>query len=162
MPRPTDVKWTECEDAALQRYMQDEGFALQYGPNNWTMLSYMPELRGKTNKHIRCRWYDVLDPALVKGAFEEWEDKEIRAHVVNEGAKAWSMVAPLLLTLATLWCSPGHVSCVRVSIPKRHPSIPRWRQWSLRGGGEKPRTRRGCKRFAWELDAEVACSPTKL
>lgn len=68
----------------------------------------------------------------------------------------------LLLTLTTLWCSPGHVSCVRAFIPKWHPSILRWRQWSLRGGGEKQRTRRGCKRFAWELDAEVACAPRKL
>ena len=68
----------------------------------------------------------------------------------------------LLLTLTTLWGSPGHVSCVRASIPKWHASILRWRQWSLRGGGEKQRTRRGCKRFAWELDAEVACAPRTL
>ena len=87
--------------------MQDEGFALQHGPNNWAMLSCMPELRGKTNKQIASRWRCVLDPALVKGPFEEWEDEEIQAHVKKKGANAWGMVANKLgrsaMAVLTRW-----------------------------------------------------------
>ena len=74
-------EWTEYEDGALRRYMQDEGLK-----NNWALLSYMPELKSKPRHAIRKRWMNHLRPGLLTGAFSSDEDAVIREHVRNKGA----------------------------------------------------------------------------
>ena len=85
---PTAGKWTACEDAALLRYMQDDGLK-----NNWALLSHMPELKSRTATAIRNRWMNELRPGLVTGAFSKNEDAVIREHVDNKGAVGWGKLA---------------------------------------------------------------------
>ena len=81
-------EWTEYEDGALRRYMQDEGLK-----NNWALLSHMPELKSRANNSIRARWMNHLRPGLVTGAFSKEEDAVISEHVLNKGAKGWGGLA---------------------------------------------------------------------
>ena len=85
---PTAGKWTACEDAALLRYMQDDGLK-----NNWALLSHMPELKSRTATAIRNRWMNELRPGLVTGAFSKNEDAVIRERVDNKGAVGWGKLA---------------------------------------------------------------------
>ena len=82
------VKWTECEDAALRRYMQDKRLA-----KNWALLSHMPELKSRARCSIRARWMNVLRPGLVTGAFSKEDDAVISEHVRNKGVEGWGELA---------------------------------------------------------------------
>ena len=97
MPRTITVPWTEDEDAALCKYMQDADFVQRFGTNSWTILSTMPGLQGRIPCQIRARWCSKLQPGLVKGFFTPEEDAAIREHVKDKkGEGKWAEIGKQL------------------------------------------------------------------
>ena len=96
MPRTITVPWTEGEDAALCKYMQDADFVQRFGTNSWTILSTMPGLQGRIPGQIRARWRSKLQPGLVKGPFTKEEDAAIREHVKDKGERQWTEIGKQL------------------------------------------------------------------
>ncbi|KAM9408423.1 v-myb avian myeloblastosis viral oncogene homolog-like 2b [Pholidichthys leucotaenia] len=79
------VKWTQEEDDKLKALVQ------KLGPNDWkNIASHIPS---HTEHQCQHRWFKVLDPELVKGAWTKEEDEKVIELVRLYGNKQWAMVA---------------------------------------------------------------------
>lgn len=84
--------WNEVEDEALCKLIE------QYGNKKWTMICHQLNVQlyqGESIRHARqCRerWYNHLDPTLLKSEFSLQEDILILEHQAQVGNK-WAIIA---------------------------------------------------------------------
>lgn len=79
------VKWTHEEDEKLKALVQ------KLGTTDWKYIgSYMPT---HTEHQCQHRWFKVLDPELIKGAWTKEEDEKVIELVNRYGNKQWAIVA---------------------------------------------------------------------
>jgi hypothetical protein len=86
-PRAACVKWIPDEDARLIDLVATHGVG-NWG--DWTAIAREMNT-GKTNKQVRDRWIQTLDPTINKGPWEPEEDK-----ILIEGVEAkhsWTAIA---------------------------------------------------------------------
>lgn len=76
--------WTDDEDAALTRAVQQHGVA------SWCHISKF--VQGRTSKQCRERWHNQLKPEIYRGAWTGEEDKLILDLVKAHGRK-WAFIS---------------------------------------------------------------------
>ncbi|CAL1357744.1 unnamed protein product [Linum trigynum] len=76
--------WRPAEDAKLKELV-----AL-YGPQNWNLIAEKMEAR--SGKSCRLRWFNQLDPRVIKRAFSEEEEEKLMAAHRTYGNK-WALIA---------------------------------------------------------------------
>ncbi|KAL8471611.1 hypothetical protein ACS0TY_029021 [Phlomoides rotata] len=78
--------WKPYEDAKLRELVA------VYGPQNWNLIA--EKLEGRSGKSCRLRWYNQLDPKIIKTAFtEEEEERLVEAHRVY--GNKWAFISRL-------------------------------------------------------------------
>ncbi|XP_023528174.1 transcription factor CSA-like [Cucurbita pepo subsp. pepo] len=78
--------WRPAEDAKLKELVA------RYGPQNWNLIA--ENLRGRSGKSCRLRWFNQLDPRINRAAFnEEEEERLVTAHRLY--GNKWAMIARL-------------------------------------------------------------------
>ena len=86
---PVIVKgpFTEAEDELIREYVRENG------PTNWPRItSFLPN---RSPKQCRERWFNHLDPSVVKHAWTPDEDETIFRNYQKFGPK-WSIIAKLI------------------------------------------------------------------
>lgn len=87
--RPGLIKgsWAKEEDFLLSSWVQENG------ANNWAGCAKI--ITGRNGKQCRERWYNNLDPNIIKGQWTKVEDQLI-FHFVKTMGPRWSMIAQAL------------------------------------------------------------------
>nr|XP_004503065.1 transcription factor MYB54 [Cicer arietinum] len=76
--------WQPAEDQKLKQLVN------QYGPQNWNFISQ--QLEGRSGKSCRLRWYNQLNPNIIKNPFsDEEEDLLLSLHKVK--GNKWAAIA---------------------------------------------------------------------
>ncbi|KAI4366622.1 hypothetical protein MLD38_022479 [Melastoma candidum] len=86
--RPTFTRghWRPAEDETLRRLV------CEFGPQNWNAIA--EHFQGRSGKSCRLRWFNQLDPRIVKRPFsEEEEERLLAAHRVH--GNKWAFIARL-------------------------------------------------------------------
>ena len=86
---PVIVKgpFTEAEDELIREYVKENG------PQNWPRItSFLPN---RSPKQCRERWFNHLDPSVVKHAWTPEEDETIFKNYQRLGPK-WSIIAKMI------------------------------------------------------------------
>ncbi|XP_052223491.1 myb protein-like isoform X2 [Dreissena polymorpha] len=81
-------RWSKEEDDKLKLVVEQVGVA------DWSLVSqYFPD-----HSDLQCqhRWYKVLNPDLIKGAWTKEEDDQVVSLVEQFGAKKWTVVSKYL------------------------------------------------------------------
>ncbi|KAJ1401265.1 SANT/Myb domain [Sesbania bispinosa] len=76
--------WRPCEDERLRQLVK------QYGPQNWNFIS--EHLEGRSGKSCRLRWYNQLDPNIIRNPFTDEEEEMLLALHKVKGNK-WAAIA---------------------------------------------------------------------
>lgn len=86
---PVIVKgpFTEAEDDLIREYVKE------HGPQNWPRITQF--LPNRSPKQCRERWFNHLDPSVVKHAWTPEEDELIFQNYLKLGSK-WSVIAKLI------------------------------------------------------------------
>lgn len=84
--RSYGVKWTPSEDETLK------ALAIADIHKDWNRIASRLGT-DKTAPQCLRRWQKVLNPELVKGAWSDAEDEQLRLLVETQGAKDWSLIA---------------------------------------------------------------------
>lgn len=79
--------WTKEEDRKLLEWVRCEG------PCKWSQCA--DYIKGRTGKQIRERWFNTLNPNVVKGNWSAKEDELIFKMFASVGSK-WSKIAEVL------------------------------------------------------------------
>ncbi|XP_054820229.1 transcription factor MYB54 [Prosopis cineraria] len=79
--------WRPAEDERLKQLVE------QYGPQNWNFVA--EHLDGRSGKSCRLRWYNQLDPNIVKRPFTEEEEEILLALHKVKGNK-WAAISRFL------------------------------------------------------------------
>ncbi|XP_028766028.1 transcription factor MYB117-like [Neltuma alba] len=79
--------WRPAEDERLKQLVG------QYGPQNWNFIA--EHLDGRSGKSCRLRWYNQLDPNIVKRPFTEQEEEILLALHKVKGNK-WAAISRFL------------------------------------------------------------------
>jgi hypothetical protein len=79
--------WKDAEDDTLRHWV------LLNGPQRWSHCSKL--IPGRSGKQCRERWFNNLDPNIVKGQWTDSEDRLIFDLYRKEGPK-WSLIAQAL------------------------------------------------------------------
>ncbi|KAI9113790.1 hypothetical protein K1719_015041 [Acacia pycnantha] len=79
--------WRPAEDERLKQLVA------QYGPQNWNFIA--EHLDGRSGKSCRLRWYNQLDPNIVKRPFTEEEEEILLALHKVKGNK-WAAISRFL------------------------------------------------------------------
>jgi hypothetical protein len=94
------ARWEKCLDPNIRKgpFGADEDmivrtFVAQHGPRNWSQLSALLPHRGP--KQCRERWFNHLDPSVVKADWTPQEDQVIFREVERIGPK-WSTIAKMI------------------------------------------------------------------
>ncbi|XP_022939395.1 transcription factor MYB52-like [Cucurbita moschata] len=78
--------WRPAEDQKLRRLVE------QYGAQNWNSIA--EKLQGRSGKSCRLRWFNQLDPRIIRKPFsEEEEERLLAAHRIH--GNKWSLIARL-------------------------------------------------------------------
>lgn len=87
--RPGLVKgpWTKIEDESLVRHV------VEFGWTSWTDIA--TEVKGRTSKQCRERWFHHLDPAIKRSPYTSDEDSLILEQHAQFGGR-WAQIACLL------------------------------------------------------------------
>ncbi|CAN7016508.1 unnamed protein product [Brassica oleracea var. botrytis] len=78
--------WKPYEDFKLQELVT------VFGPKKWNHIAR--KMQGRTGKSCRLRWFNQLDPRIIKSAFSEEEEEKLLAVHRTFGNK-WSLIAKL-------------------------------------------------------------------
>ncbi|WVZ71622.1 hypothetical protein U9M48_020189 [Paspalum notatum var. saurae] len=78
--------WRPAEDAKLKELIA------QHGPKNWNLIA--EKLQGRSGKSCRLRWFNQLDPRIVRRAFTAEEEARLLAAHRASGNK-WALIARL-------------------------------------------------------------------
>ncbi|GAB2272716.1 hypothetical protein Dimus_007536 [Dionaea muscipula] len=78
--------WKPAEDANLKQLVA------QFGPHNWNLIG--EKLEGRSGKSCRLRWFNQLDPRIIRKPFTEEEEERLLAAHRAYGSK-WAMIAKL-------------------------------------------------------------------
>jgi hypothetical protein len=91
------ARWEKCLDPAIHKgpFTPDEdqliiNFVAQNGPRTWPQITSI--LPHRSAKQCRERWFNHLDPSVVKTEWTAQEDKFIFQQVEQHGPK-WSVIA---------------------------------------------------------------------
>jgi len=84
--RSYGVKWSPGEDETLK------ALAIADVHKDWNRIASRLGT-DKTAPQCLRRWQKVLNPELVKGAWSDAEDEQLRLLVETQGAKDWSLIA---------------------------------------------------------------------
>ncbi|KAK7353653.1 hypothetical protein VNO80_19104 [Phaseolus coccineus] len=76
--------WRPSEDETLKKLVK------QYGPQNWNFIS--EHLERRSGKSCRLRWYNQLDPNIIKKPFTEEDEERLLALHKVKGNK-WAAIA---------------------------------------------------------------------
>ncbi|KAI4375155.1 hypothetical protein MLD38_013059 [Melastoma candidum] len=85
-PTFTRGHWRPAEDETLRRLVY------QFGPHNWNAIA--EHFQGRSGKSCRLRWFNQLDPRIVKRPFSEKEEERLLAAHRVHGNK-WAFIARL-------------------------------------------------------------------
>jgi hypothetical protein len=93
------ARWEKCLDPNLHKgpFTPDEdqlivNFVAQKGPRSWPqIISLLPN---RSSKQCRERWFNHLDPTVVKSEWTSQEDRLIFDQVQEHGPR-WSVIAKL-------------------------------------------------------------------
>ncbi|XP_038886593.1 transcription factor MYB54-like isoform X1 [Benincasa hispida] len=78
--------WRPAEDEKLRQLVE------QYGAQNWNSIA--EKLQGRSGKSCRLRWFNQLDPRIIRKPFsEEEEERLLGAHRIH--GNKWSLIARL-------------------------------------------------------------------
>ncbi|KAK2367555.1 hypothetical protein P8452_55863 [Trifolium repens] len=76
--------WRPSEDEKLRELVES------YGPHNWNAIA--ENLRGRSGKSCRLRWFNQLDPRINRSPFtEEEEERLITSHRIH--GNRWAVIA---------------------------------------------------------------------
>lgn len=76
--------WRPSEDEKLRELVES------YGPHNWNAIA--ENLRGRSGKSCRLRWFNQLDPRINRNPFtEEEEERLITSHRIH--GNRWAVIA---------------------------------------------------------------------
>ncbi|XP_058773552.1 transcription factor MYB52-like isoform X2 [Vicia villosa] len=76
--------WRPSEDEKLKELVES------YGPHNWNAIA--ENLRGRSGKSCRLRWFNQLDPRINRNPFtEEEEERLITSHRIH--GNRWAVIA---------------------------------------------------------------------
>lgn len=89
--------FTQEEDAIICRESQKNGS--QSSQKQWAHIAAL--IPDKTPSQIAKRWTNVLDKRIAKGAWTEFEDKQLKSWVDEKGESEWSNCARTLLPWRT-------------------------------------------------------------
>ncbi|KAI6696992.1 hypothetical protein NL676_017111 [Syzygium grande] len=78
--------WRPAEDSKLKELVA------KYGPQNWNLIA--ENLKGRSGKSCRLRWFNQLDPRINRKPFSEEEEERLLAAHKMYGNK-WAMIARL-------------------------------------------------------------------
>jgi hypothetical protein len=98
-PSQVSARWEKCLDPMIQKgpFSVDEdqliiNYVRQHGPHNWPHIASV--LPHRSAKQCRERWFNHLDPAVIKAEWTPEEDELIFQQVEAQGTK-WSLIAKL-------------------------------------------------------------------
>ncbi|KAK4490170.1 hypothetical protein RD792_000827 [Penstemon davidsonii] len=78
--------WRPAEDEKLRQLVE------KYGPQNWNSIA--ENLKGRSGKSCRLRWFNQLDPRINRRPLsEEEEEKLIAAHKIH--GNKWALISRL-------------------------------------------------------------------
>ncbi|XP_022952794.1 transcription factor MYB52-like [Cucurbita moschata] len=78
--------WRPAEDEKLRQLVD------KYGAQNWNSIAQ--KLQGRSGKSCRLRWFNQLDPRIIRKPFsEEEEERLLAAHQIH--GNKWSLIARL-------------------------------------------------------------------
>ncbi|KAJ0230852.1 Myb domain protein 89 [Hirschfeldia incana] len=78
--------WKPSEDFKLKELVE------AFGPKKWNHIAR--KMQGRTGKSCRLRWFNQLDPRIIKRAFTEEEEEKLLA-VHRKFGNKWSLIAKL-------------------------------------------------------------------
>ncbi|CAL9045789.1 unnamed protein product [Musa banksii] len=78
--------WRPAEDSKLRRLVE------LYGPQNWKLIA--ENLKGRSGKSCRLRWFNQLDPKINRRPFTEQEEEKLMTAHRLHGNK-WATIARL-------------------------------------------------------------------
>ncbi|KAL0898386.1 hypothetical protein Bca101_082347 [Brassica carinata] len=78
--------WKPSEDCKLKELVE------VFGPKKWNHIAR--KMQGRTGKSCRLRWFNQLDPRIIKRAFSEEEEEKLLA-VHRKFGNKWSLIAKL-------------------------------------------------------------------
>ncbi|CAH8319197.1 unnamed protein product [Eruca vesicaria subsp. sativa] len=78
--------WKPSEDFKLKELVA------MFGPKKWNHIAR--KMQGRTGKSCRLRWFNQLDPRIIKRAFSEEEEEKLLA-VHRKFGNKWSLIAKL-------------------------------------------------------------------
>ncbi|XP_052802522.1 myb-related protein A-like [Mya arenaria] len=82
-------RWLKEEDDKLKQVVE------LVGSQDWTLVSrYFPD---RSDLQCQHRWYKVLNPDLIKGAWTKEEDDQVVALVRQFGPKKWTAISKYLV-----------------------------------------------------------------
>ena len=79
--------WKNTEDEILKAAV------MKYGLNQWARISSL--LTRKSAKQCKARWYEWLDPAIVKTEWTREEDEKL-LHLAKLMPTQWRTIAPIV------------------------------------------------------------------
>ena len=99
-PSQVAARWEKCIDPAIQKgpfTAEEDALIVEYvsknGPRSWPRITqFIPE---RSSKQCRERWFNHLDPSVVKQPWSQEEDETIFSQVQKLGTK-WSVIAKMV------------------------------------------------------------------